>query len=128
MTASTYFTPGPNNEPPMFGTKESGAFAWEATPQTDWYELILLPGNSIGWIGKKDESNIVEIDEMSAIALYEKAAMEWIRSKEFRAFIQTDGELYLDDENYREGDIPHINNSPDWLAAARWVYEQIQKG
>lgn len=126
-TASTYFT-GPK---PMFGPE---AFASEATPKCEMPDgghlmLTFLPNiQRSGWLFEDGDFFSVEIEE-AALALCEKAAQGWIRSKGYVLVVQPLGDLSVEkfgDDSKRRSFDP-INGSPDWHAAARWVNEQTKE-
>lgn len=133
-SATAYFTPGPNGEPPMFGTKESGAFAGEFTPKTS-NGIVLLRGN--GFYTEhtdrkyledgeyREEQYFMPVDPLVVEPACIVAAQAWIRSKGWHVWAHPSGELTIQTD---EGDscpiIQPISGQPDWLGAARWVNEQ----
>lgn len=140
MTASSYFAPGPNDGPPMFGP---GGFAEKATPKYSIgefeYVLNYWPGDDSFGFGPEpdwtEHSNSDGMHEIAAIALCEKAAMGWIMRQRYPIAIRhTDGLLSLNHTETVLGNkvsawrlFDGINGSPDWLAAARWANKQTKE-
>ncbi len=135
-TASTYFLPGPNGEPPMFGPE---GFAREETPHAPsgfaWRLAWIPPGNRLQddpeyvWnkVGFTAVACEASVDSRSALALCEKAAQGWIRGREYLVTVLPDGSMQVKGREAKWGVVHPINGSPDWLAAARWVREEENK-
>jgi len=118
-TASSYFT-GPK---PMFGPD---GFADRFTPTFAWYRLKCDHHWNI-WASTTDQPHGQEVDAASALALCEKAAQGWIRSKGWRFRVDVNGMLTVRGFGAEWSFFDPGGTNPNWLRAAMWVNEQVTK-
>jgi len=142
-TASTYFLPGPNGEPPMFGPD---GFAREATPKNSEGLMLGLCSCCGDWCYLTEGAKRGRDTPEAAADRCAIAAQGWIRSKGVVVTVFPCGRISL--AVCKEGtalntfydpprasqmnvlfgkDFEPIDGSPDWLAAARWVNEQTKE-
>ena len=129
-TAPTYFLPGPNGEPPMFGPRDSGAFAWEMTPKNSEGLMLGLCTFCGDWCYLTEGAKRGLETPEAAADRCAIAAQGWIRSKGYGYEVSHEGYLWV--QNYRDVTKPSntfdpLNGSPDWHAAALWVNGQTKE-